>query len=66
MKYNDYHDLKEGLKDLPATWYPALIIEMATIAYERKVFVPGGASKLIKELEEKHDWKYGFKIKEKE
>jgi len=66
MKYKDYNDLKEGLKNLPVTWYPALIIEMACAAYKRKVFVPGGASKLIRELEEKHRWRYGFKIKEKE
>jgi len=67
MKYKDYNDLKKELKNLPITWYPTLIIEMAKTAYKRKAFVvPGGASRLIKELEEKHGWRYGFKIKEKE
>lgn len=47
MKYVDYDDLVEGLSDLPITWYPALIKKMVEVAYEKKVFLKGGASLFI-------------------
>jgi hypothetical protein len=51
MKYNGYEDLCNGLKDLPQTWYPALLITMVEAAYSKRVFVPGGASSLIRKAE---------------
>ena len=47
MKYKDYIDLKGGLKKLPVSWYPALILEMVKTAYEKKVFKPNQASVFI-------------------
>jgi hypothetical protein len=53
MKYDDYNDLKNGLKNLPMTWYPALILEMVKAAYKKNVYLPGGASKNIKQAEQR-------------
>jgi hypothetical protein len=53
MEFKNYNDLEEGLKGLPATWYPALIISIVEIAYHKNVFVPGGASHLIQNAEER-------------
>lgn len=53
MKYEDYQDLVKGLKDLPITWYPALIMTMVRAGYKKKVFLPSGASLLIRKQEEK-------------
>lgn len=48
MKFNDYLDLRKGLMDLPATWYPALIKTMVRTAYKKKVFKPNHASVFIR------------------
>ena len=53
MKYDNYNDLKRGLKNLPMTWYPALILEMVRAAYKKNVYIPGGASINIKQFEQK-------------
>ena len=53
MNYDDYNDLKKGLKNLPMTWYPSLIREMIKAAYRKGVYLPGGASKNIKQAEQK-------------
>ena len=50
-KFESYTDLDIYLKNLPMTWYPALIVGMVQTAYEKKVFVPGGASRLVKNQE---------------
>ena len=46
--FESYEERAEYLKNLPMTWYPALIITMVEAAYEKKVFVkPDGASKFV-------------------
>lgn len=52
-KFESYEELEKYLRELPATWYPALIIEMVMSAYEKKVFVTGGASELVKSAEKR-------------
>lgn len=56
MKYDGYADLRDGLMDLPMTWYPALIITMIKSAYIKKVFKKGGASEFVRTIEK--DWNY--------
>ncbi len=46
-----YTELREGLAKLPATWYPDLIRAMVEAAIEKKVFLPGGASVFISQVE---------------
>ena len=53
MKYNDYSDLKNGLKKLPVSWYPDLIGTMIRAVYKKKIFLPGKMSEFIRILEEK-------------
>lgn len=43
----------EIIKNLPQTWYPALIIEMVGTAYKKDVFVPGQASSFVAQNEER-------------
>ena len=51
--YETYEDLKRNLQDLPATWYPALIVAMVEAAYSKRVFVDlNGASNLIRQFEQ--------------
>jgi hypothetical protein len=47
----NYESLRDELGKLPATWYPDLIRSMVEAAYAKKVFVKGGASRLISNLE---------------
>ena len=49
---NDYDEIKKALGELPQTWYPALIQIMVLAAYEKNVFVRGGASAYIQKIEE--------------
>lgn len=49
----NYEELSAELGKLPATWYPDLIRVMVEAAYMKKVFVEGGASRLISNLEKK-------------
>ncbi len=49
--WDTYSELKTTLEGLPSTWYPALIGAMVNAAYSRPVFVPGGASRYIGNLE---------------
>jgi len=45
----DYEDVIALIDNLPPTWVPALITHMALSAYSRgKIFLPGGASELIR------------------
>jgi hypothetical protein len=48
-----YFDLEKELSNLPMTWYPALIIHLVETAYQKNVFVPGGATVLVNNLEKK-------------
>ena len=49
----DYEEIVESLKDLPMTWYPGLLIDLTKLAYGSGCFQPGGASRIIKRVEEK-------------
>ena len=55
MEYEDYEDLSEGLRNLPMTWYPALILTMVKAAYKKNVFQPNQASTLIRHAVEDKD-----------
>jgi hypothetical protein len=48
-----YEELRDELGKLPSTWYPDLIRSMVEAAYTKKVFVKGGASRLISNLEKR-------------
>lgn len=39
------------IHNLPATWIPQLTLEMARAGYEKKVFTPFGASRIINQME---------------
>ncbi|MGD9156854.1 MAG: hypothetical protein PVG39_00470 [Desulfobacteraceae bacterium] len=41
------------LSNLPATWYPALIIHMIKVAHQKNVFKPLGATRLARKTENK-------------
>lgn len=53
MKQPTYTELVEILKRLPPTWYPALLEVMIVAAYYQMVFVPGGASRYVADVERK-------------
>ena len=53
MKFDDYEDVRDGLSGLPITWYPDLICKMVEYAYKRRVFVKGGASILVSNVEKR-------------
>ena len=53
FKGEGFSDLRDLLMDIPMTWYPALIKTMIKQAYLKKVFVKGGASQFIKNVEKK-------------
>lgn len=46
-----YTKLREHLTNLPMTWYPDLIRAVVLAAYDKGVFVPGGASEYVKGIE---------------
>lgn len=48
-----YRALEELLSNLPATWYPALIIHMIEVAHRKNVFKPLGATRLARKTEKK-------------
>lgn len=53
MKSLSYKELEEELKNLPMTFYPALIAIMIESAIDKKVFVEGGATNFVKRIEDK-------------
>jgi hypothetical protein len=38
MQYDDYDDLKNGLKSLPVTFYPAVLTIILETIIEKKIF----------------------------
>jgi hypothetical protein len=50
-EYLSYEELVEQLKSRPMTQYPALIIEIVKLAYETNTFNPGGASRMVENVE---------------
>jgi len=57
FQYRDYEGLRDGLRNLPMTWYPDLIATMVRAAYRKGVFKEGGASQFIHQREV--DWGKG-------
>ena len=49
--FDNYEELREYLKNLPASWYPDLIRTTVISAYKKKVFLVKGASKFIAAIE---------------
>lgn len=47
----DYEQLETTLRDLPAAWYPALLVVLTEAAYAKNVFMPGGVSRLCQAVE---------------
>jgi hypothetical protein len=47
-----YSDLETRLRDLPMTWYPALIKTMVEAAISKGVFLPGGATEFVRKIEQ--------------
>ena len=50
----NYEDLKRGIETCPMTFLPALLTVVAEEACRRKVFVAGGASRVVRGIEAKH------------
>jgi hypothetical protein len=48
-----YEELKEEIEKAPMTWLPGLLITTLQTACRRRVFQPGGASKVTREIEER-------------
>lgn len=38
MTYDGYEDLRDGLKNLPITWYPAVLILILETVIDKKIF----------------------------
>lgn len=55
-KTEEYEKLRAMLEDLPMTWYPDLLRAMTEAAYKKNVFVPGGASNFVREVEKKNQY----------
>lgn len=43
----DYEKVERIVRNLPMTWYPALLLVMVKAAYEKRVFRPGKAGRFI-------------------
>jgi hypothetical protein len=52
-KIEGFEDVVKLLSDLPVTYYPAILISIVTISYKKGVFQNGGASRIIRRVEEK-------------
>ncbi len=52
-KIYSYNEIVDILKNIPITFYPALLLELIEVSYKRKVWIDGGASKLVKRIENK-------------
>ncbi len=52
----DYDVIVDAINKVPDTWVPGLMIVAAERGYRSRCFVPGGASRLIRNMEEK----FGF------
>jgi len=49
-----YAESKAFIDSLPVTWLPALLLHFVKVCLEKKVFVPGGATRLVKSEEIEH------------
>ncbi len=51
LPYESFEDLIKRLRDLPDTWYPAVLKEIVQESYSRPVWRPGGATRFIQHIE---------------
>lgn len=49
-----YETLQNELERLPLTWYPGLILHLVELSYNKKIFLPGGASRIIHQWESRN------------
>lgn len=49
--FSEWEKFVKEIENLPTTWYPALILEMVKAAYGKNVFLPGGASRIVQQME---------------
>ena len=47
-----FEDVVTALGNMPQTWYPALLRALVIAAYARDVFQPGGAGRVVAEIEQ--------------
>lgn len=52
-EYESFEEAVQFIRGLPMSWCPALLAHMVEAAYEKKVFVPGGASSFVHKVEVK-------------
>jgi len=50
-----YEQLKAEIKNAPVTWLPGLLVCVVKTALKNKVFKPGGAARIAKEVEDEHN-----------
>lgn len=55
-KNHTFEQVEALLKDQPTTFIPALLIALTKAGYEKSVFAPSGASRIVRSVEEKHGW----------
>ena len=46
-----FTEINNDLKDLPITWYPALLKTLVEAAIAKKTFVPGGVTTFVEKVE---------------
>ncbi len=47
----DYAKIVATIKDMPATFYPAILCQLVEAGYAKSVFMPGGASSIARLVE---------------
>lgn len=47
-----YDEIKDAIKGAPKTWLPGLLVCVVKTSLEKKVFKPGGAARVAKEVED--------------
>jgi hypothetical protein len=50
---DDFEQIEKCLKNLPLTWYPALLITIVEQCIERNIFQKGQIAPLVKKLEDR-------------
>ena len=45
----DYEQTEQMIRELPMSWIPALLLLMVRTAYEKKAFIPGRATRFIRD-----------------
>ena len=56
IKHKSWDELLSGIQHAPNTWIPALMLECAKQGYLKPVFLPCGASTMVKRMEEREGY----------